>query len=131
MARSSYEEFQQQYEDDAGREFAALSALPVAKLLDRVRAGKFGDFYHQLWPAIASKATLAEAGWVLFDVLESKADYLHRYHCAAALIKLAGTPLAAMTPVMLSVEKAPTTKENLETVRNVLTQLIGPQPPRR
>ncbi|CAN5537111.1 hypothetical protein BH10PLA1_BH10PLA1_20780 [soil metagenome] len=128
MALSGYGKFQQEYEEHASRELAALVAKPTAELLDVVRAGKFGDSY-QLWYAIAEKATLQQAGWVLFDVLKSKADYLHRYHCAAALIKIAGKPLAAMTAVGLSAEKAQPVAQNWVTVENFLVATIGTRTP--
>lgn len=124
MALSGYGKFQQEYEEAGEREFAALSKLPVPELLDRVRAGKFKDQF-PLWRVIAAKATLVQAGWALFGVLESDADYLNRYHCAAALIQLGGKPLAGFTPVGLSGGKAHGTAENLAKVREVLEAAIG------
>ena len=121
MPPSSYEEFQERYEADGDAERRAYSAMPLASLLERVRGRVYGANY-QLWPAIASKATLDEAGWVLFDVLTSDADYLVRYHCADALIKIAGRKLRGMTAVMLSGGKGHGTPQHLETVRAMLPE---------
>jgi len=124
MTPNGYEEFQREYEAESDREYKRLAAKPVAKLLEQVRSAKFTDNY-QLWHVIGDKASLQLAGWILFDVLSSTADYLNRYHCAAALIKLGGAPLAAYTPVMLSAEKAQPVKQNLAAVEGVLRAMIG------
>jgi len=115
MPPSGLEEFHEQYEDAADAERRALSALSVQALLDRARNGRFGEYY-QLWPVIAEKATLPQAGPVLLTVLESDAPYLTRYHCAAALLKLAGEPLAAFTPVSLSSGGPQAIRANLDKI---------------
>ena len=121
MPPSSFEKFQERYEADGDAELRAYSGMSLASLLEHVRAGDFGANY-QLWPAVASKAKLEDAGWVLFDVLTSDAEYLVRYHCADALIKIAGRKLGGMTAVMLSGGKGHGTPENLEKVRAMLGQ---------
>lgn len=85
-----YTNWQEAWEAHARGELDSLRVRPVTELLDLVRAGRFGGYF-VLWDAIAERATLAEAGWQLFAVLLSDADYLDRYHCAAALLKLLGS----------------------------------------
>jgi hypothetical protein len=125
MPPSGNEEFHERYEADGDAELRAYSAMPLASLLDRVRNRDFGSNY-QLWPAIAAKAKLDEAGWVLFDVLRSDAEYLVRYHCANALIEIAGRELRGLTAVMLSGGKGHGTPQHLERVRAMLLETIGP-----
>src|SRR5436309_2631494 len=102
---SDYERFQIHWAEEASGEQDAFMAMSLQSLLDRVKARDFGKYY-SLWPAISSKASLGEAGWVLFDVLRSQVDYLVRYHCADALIKIAGETLAEWKPERLSGEEA-------------------------
>ncbi len=124
MPATSYEQFQQLFEEAASREYETLSAMPLESLLERVGKQTFGEYY-QLWPAIASKATLAEAGWPLFEVLNSKADYLVRYHCGDALIKIAGSLLAGWEPVMLSGEQVHPVSQNLAKVARIIEAAVG------
>ncbi len=126
MPPSGYQKFQEEYEAESDRAFAALSAVPIQTLLDRVREADFGKSY-SLWHVIGAKATLPQAGWILFDVLNSPADYLNRYHCAAALIKISGPLLAEFTPVTLTVEKLHPMRENLAKVQAKLLATIGPR----
>jgi hypothetical protein len=119
MSPSGLEEFHEHYEDAADVEHRTLSALAVNALLDCARNGRFGE-YHQLWPVIAEKATLPQAGPVLLTVLESDAPYLSRYHCAAALLKLAGESLAAFTPVSLSSGGPQSIRANLDKITTLL-----------
>jgi hypothetical protein len=112
------------WDEHADAERQAQDPLPVGKLLEAVRRRKFGDYY-TLWYAIAAKATLVEAGWILLDVLESDIDYLHRYHCAAALLQLIGD--LKFEPVELSATHFPLAG-NLAQVRRVLEVRLGPPP---
>ena len=86
----TYAEFQERYERMAGAEYDAYMARSAAELVVDASAGRFGEYY-QLWRAIASKATLGEAGRVLLDVVRGPADYLVRYHAADALLALLQT----------------------------------------
>lgn len=79
------------WEQHAAAERAAYDQRPIGDLLQAARSGQVGS-YHTLWDAIAARATLEQAGWTLLDVLASRADYLDRYHCAAALLKLLNMP---------------------------------------
>ena len=81
----NYSEFQQQYEHDADKEAASLGRLAPSELVERVRTGHHGQHF-QIWRAIAQRVPLASAGPLLIDVLRSDAEYLTRYHAAAALL---------------------------------------------
>lgn len=103
-----------------------MEALPVEQLLDRIRKGLFGQYYN-IWRAVGRRSTLEDAGWVLFEVLESDVDYLYRYHCAAALLKLLGD--VALAPVDLSGNHS-AVEGNISSVRSILEGRIGPPPQR-
>src|SRR5690349_24600340 len=78
------------WERAAEKERAHYDGLPVNVLMKKVRRARFGDYY-TVWYSIAERATLAEAGWVLFAIVVSDAPYLVRYHGAAALVRLLKT----------------------------------------
>jgi hypothetical protein len=83
----SYAEFQERFEREGEAEYERYLALPAEALVEAVRAGRFGEYY-SLWRAIAAKASVAEAGWPLYDVVAGDAPYLVRYHAAGALLSL-------------------------------------------
>lgn len=85
----TYEEFDASFGGKAEAESRDLASLPVSILLLRVEAGDLGTHY-QIWPAIARRATLEQAGGILYRFVRSDADYLNRYHCAEALLTLLG-----------------------------------------
>ena len=118
MAKSGYEEFQERWDGEAPRENTTFDKMSVRQLLELVRLKQWGD-YHTLWNAIGSRATLPEAGPMLMEVLHSDVEYLNRYHCAAALIKIAGDKLRDWTPVQLSAGSHPY-RENLKKVATIL-----------
>jgi hypothetical protein len=124
MPPSGYEEFQNQYENESDREFESLSKLPVHALLDRVRASQFGG-QHQIWRAIRDKASLEESAGTLLAVLESNAEYLSRYHCADALLKIAGKPLKGWEAVHLSGGPGWKSAENVKTIRAWIEATLG------
>jgi hypothetical protein len=62
-----------------------------------------------------------QAGWILMDVLESNVDYLIRYHCAEALIRL--MPLSDVEPVQLSADW-PTRSDRLACVQAELRRRV-------
>lgn len=96
--------WQEEWERAANEELAWTRQQPVDELLARLKHRAFGG-YLVLPDVIAEKATLAQAGWPLFEVLmDDSLDYLHRYHCAEALIKLMGG--APFEPVDLSANRA-------------------------
>ena len=99
----TYAEFQAHWERAAHAELEAYMRRSAAGLVADARAGRYGDYY-QLWRAIGARATLPLAGPVLLDVLRSDADYLVRYHAAAALLSLLGS--ADLDPVDLAADHA-------------------------
>jgi hypothetical protein len=115
----SYEEFQKQWEWEADKEREKYDARPVAELLSDIRAGHFGT-YHQIWYSIGARASLAEAGSLLADFLESDAEYLARYHCAAALISIGRVDADGYLPEQLSVHHRYPVHERLAELRQKL-----------
>jgi len=120
----TYAEFQERWEARAKAELANYAAMPVAELLARIEARELGDYY-MIWPALAERATLAEAGWILFRMLESDLDYYHRYHCAAALLRLAGIEDAREEPAHYSAEEVHDVAGNLRRLRHLIAERIG------
>jgi len=116
--------WKEQWEDDADTELEKLSALPIAELRRRVQAGELGGFY-MIWNAIAAKEDLAAIGWQLLDFLSSPADYLHRYHCARALLAL--LRCTKYEPVDLTVAHKNPAKA-LGELEQMLTLAVGPRP---
>jgi hypothetical protein len=117
----SYAEFQADWERAARAEYEGYLALPAAALIANVHARRYGECY-QLWRAIAARATLAEAGWVLLGVLRGDDPYLVRYHAAGALLGLLGT--AALERVELSADR-PTRSSNIDAVERMLRDRLG------
>src|SRR5580704_504177 len=115
----SYAEFQEHWEQEAGKERERYDARPVTELLADIRAGRFGEYY-RIWYSLGARATLAEAGSVLFGILESQANYLTRYHSAAALISIAGVDAEGFSPVQLSAHRTQRVAENLAALREKL-----------
>lgn len=113
-----------QYEAAAGAEFNAHMERPMSELVAEARRGQKSG-YHQLWQAIGARGTPAQVGWVLFDVLLTGREYLERYHCAGALLRVLrctefeAVDLAAMRPAL---------SQNLERVRQLVEQAAGPRP---
>lgn len=116
-----FSNWQEAWEYHARAELDDLGTRPAAELLALVRAGRFGGYY-VLWDAIAERASLPEAAAPLLTVLESEADYLDRYHCAAALLRLMGS--AAWEPVQLTADTA-ARPANLAALRAALAQHLG------
>jgi hypothetical protein len=115
-------EWRETWEQHADKEQGKLEGLSVRELCARIHARKLGDYY-QIWQAVAKRATLPEVGWILYGVLESDMEYLHRYHCAEALLQLMGAK--SPTAVELSAEWG--RAKNLPLLASVLEQRIGPR----
>jgi hypothetical protein len=113
-----------EWERQADLEMVEVDRIPVEGLIDQVRAGKYGNYYC-VWRSIAARATLAQAGWILFDILARDVDYLYRYHCASALLQLLKN--SSFGPVQLS-SPAHNSAENLKVVRSLLEDTIGKHP---
>jgi len=126
------QDWRAEWETHADAERDHFDARPVSDLLRQVQAGQFGGYYN-LWPAIAARAILQEAGWILFEILtQTEIPYLDRYHCAAALLRLMGQ--TEIQPVQLASERQgmdthlPKLKALLlQTLE--LTEKTLPQPP--
>ena len=112
----SYAEFQEHWELLSEKERSRYGARSVSELLADVRAGRFGDYY-QLWHSIGARASLAEAGSLLADILESDTDYLNRYHCAAALISIGRVHSEGFRPEQLSAHETYPVRERLSELR--------------
>lgn len=93
-------------------------------LLNDIRAGRYGSYY-AIWDVIGRRASAIEAGWLLFEVLNRPIDYLHRYHCAEALLKVLRCEV--FEPVHLSAESLGM-RENLAALESILRERIGPRP---
>lgn len=118
------ETWQDRWEEAADDERKRMEARTAAELLADVDEGRFGNYY-VIWYVIASKSTVDEAGWTLFRTLVGNADYLSRYHCAAALLKLMGE--ATLKPVDLSADH-PGRESALDALILRLTGMIGECP---
>ena len=114
-------DWREEWESHADAEQARHDAMGASELLAHVRAQRWGD-YHTIWYAIAKRADLAEAAWPLLSILESNAEYLDRYHCAAALLQLLGC--REWEPVELSAARFPLV-ENLARLRAMIVARIG------
>jgi hypothetical protein len=82
------------WEYEARREAQSLKRLSERELLERIQSGNLGRYY-SIWRAIGSKGTVWDAAMVLWRFLEANPgeNMMHdRYHCAAALFKVLGTP---------------------------------------
>lgn len=113
--------WQDHWDEAADDEYRSMEERPLSELLADAGSGRFGSYY-TIWRVIGRKAALAEAGWVLFAVLEGEADYLHRYHCAGALLELLRN--IGMEPVDLSADHK-AKRENLARLRRQLVSRIG------
>jgi hypothetical protein len=82
------------WEYEAGREAECMNRLTEGELLRRIERGKPGDYY-SIWRAIGGKGSVQRAAMVLWRFLQANPGEewtLHRYHCAAALFRVLGTP---------------------------------------
>lgn len=113
--------WQESWEKAADDERAQYNARPVSDLIAHIQKGWFGNYY-SIWHSIAQRATLEQAGWSLFDVLRSNADYLNRYHCAAALLRLLDN--RSFEAVNISAE-IPDRESNLEAIEHELNNRLG------
>lgn len=119
------ETWQDRWEEAAVEERTRMEAAGPSELLANIRDGRFGDYF-VIWRIVAEKSTLHVAGWTLYDVLAGSADYLCRYHCAAALLQMMGED--TYKPVDLSAGH-PGRRDALAAVGLRLAELIGQCPP--
>ncbi|MFD2572237.1 hypothetical protein ACFSUS_16465 [Spirosoma soli] len=82
--------WQEHYENAARNESNTYETVSVENLLAQVGQGQYGA-YNMIWYALAERATVHQAGWVLFRVLlRNDVSYLIRCNCAEALLQLLG-----------------------------------------
>jgi hypothetical protein len=117
-------EFQERWERDAERERARYDARPVPELVADIKAGRLGD-YCQIWPSLGARATLAEVNWVLYDILQSELDQLNRYHCAQALVAIAGLYAGGVRPEELTARDRFDVNQRLAELRTLLEKKLG------
>lgn len=115
-------DWRERYEIEAASELATFDQEPVYELLDRVANRMYGKYF-SLWRSIAQRAELEQAGWLLFEVLQTEPEYLQRYHCAAALLTLMG--LDRTDAVRYSADSADR-HTNLDDLETALSDRIGP-----
>lgn len=120
----SYADFQRQYEHEAGKERAGYDREPIGALLERVRSRRLGGHY-QLWYAIGARASLAEAGWLLFEFVSGPDEYLDRYHAATALLTILGRSDLEAADLTVA-HRSPET--HLADVRAELERRVGARP---
>ena len=118
------ETWQDRWDEAADDERKRMEARTAAELLADVSECRFGNYY-VIWYVIASKSTVDEAGWTLFRTLTGDEDYLHRYHCAAALLLLMGE--TTWKPVDLSADH-PGRESALAALGLRLAGMIGERP---
>ena len=114
-------DWREQWDRAAEAEGNRYDAMPVENLIRNIRAGRIGRYY-SIWYSLAKRSSLTDVGWTLFNVLESRAPYLVRYHCAAALITLLDG--INVKPVELSASRFPLS-ENLARVGHAVEMEIG------
>ena len=117
----TYAEFQARWERGAEAEFDAYMRRSGAELVADAQAGRHGEYY-QLWRAMAARATLAQAGRVLLDVVRRGSTYLVRYHSAVALLALIGT--TEFDPVDLTAGR-PGEATRLDTLERLLHERLN------
>jgi hypothetical protein len=83
----TYAEYQEHFERAGALERQQFDAMPIAAVISEISAGRLGRYY-QIWYSLGARAKPSEANSLLLSFLASKAAYLHRYHCAAALIQV-------------------------------------------
>lgn len=109
----SYEEFERRFGETMDKDRAFFDSLTVPALVDWIKENPV-KWRFQAWHSLADRATPIEVNSLLLSFLESNADYLDRYHCAAALIKI--NQLRGIGPVMLSGKNFPV-KDSLHRLR--------------
>jgi hypothetical protein len=113
----TYAQFQQHFEQTAEAEANRFDSMPVAELIAEINASRFGRTY-QIWYSLAKRASPDEVNALFLAFLDSNADYLQRYHCAAALIQV--NQLAKWQPHELSAAPKFPVADNLKALKDEL-----------
>ena len=120
----TYAKFQECFEQEAGKEKERYDSLPVSQLIADIASRKFGGYF-QIWYSLAERAKVLDVGWLLFDILRSDEEYLTRYHCAAAVISIAGLYSDGFRAEQLSARPKYRVDERLEEVKEILERQLG------
>jgi hypothetical protein len=112
----TYADYQRYFEEAAAAEHARFDAMTVAEVIAEINADRLGSCY-SIWYSLGARATPLEANDLLLNYLASDAEYLHRYHCAAALIQI---NRLRWEPHQLSAFETQDVEKNLATVREAL-----------
>lgn len=126
----SYAEYQKHFEEEGEREEAFYDSMSVEAIMEEIEKRKFGTTY-QIWYSLAKRATVEQVGWKLFEILSSREEYLTRYHCAAALLRLFNPYPDVFEPVKLSGKEKYDVMRHLEEMETELTKRIGEKPKSR
>ena len=126
----SYAEYQKYFEDLAEKESNQYDASSLDQILLNIKNEKYGETY-QIWYSLAKKTTVEDVGWILFEILESRKDYLTRYHCASALLQLFSPKQDSFKAINLSGCDKSKLKENLQLMEQRLIDKIGSRPEKR
>ena len=118
----TYAEFQEHFAEQAEAEVRRYALMSVAEIITEIQEGRLGECY-QIWHVLGERAAPQEANELLLAFLSSPAEYLHRYHCAAALIQI--NKLTDWKPEQLSADQTHTVARNLEEVRRQLCDPDG------
>ncbi len=116
--------WQDHWETDAAQERERYASMSLDTLLSEVSAGRYGSYY-QIWMSIAEHGDARRSGWILFGIIESAEDELHRYHCADALLQLLGT--VQMAPADVSADH-PQRESKLAELARAISYQAGPRP---
>lgn len=82
--------WRERWEYEANLEAQNFKKISEQNLLNRVIKGNLGNYY-QIWHELGRKGTLEKSALVLLQFLQQHPGdniVLHRYHCAAALLKI-------------------------------------------
>ena len=113
-----------QYDAHATNESDQYMKMPLDQLIKKFKSGKLGD-YRVIWSALGERAALKDVGWDLYDFLCSEHEYLDRYNCARALLKLMNSQ--AFEPVDISAKRGDNLGNNLKKLKIMLEEKIGPR----
>ena len=119
-----YDEFAERWAQGSKEERKMYDSFPVSKLVEDIAERKFGGYY-QIWYSLRERAELEDVGWLLFDILRSGENYLTRFHCASALIAIAGLHLQGFRPEQLSARRKFPVDKLLHEVADILEKRLG------
>jgi len=120
----TYAAFQEHFEKASIEEKARYDAMPLARVIEDIRASRYGTHY-QIWYSVAARATIKDIGWLFYRILESEHDYLVCHHCAAALLSIFNPFPDVLKPEKLSGRKKYNVDQHLAEFKDCLKKHIG------